>query len=352
MLNKISKKFTSLILILIISFSFFGCTSKSHPTSNSYKTITDQAGREVKIPEKIEKIYCTSPLGSVFIYSLCPEKLVAWNTKIPQKSLKYLTADIGKLPISGSLQGKKSGNIEEISKLNPDIIISMGDINDSTISGVEKFQKQSNIPFILVNGKMDKLPEAYKFVGDLLNEKDKAKKLALYCERTLKESKKTISTLKEDKKIKVYYAEGPKGLETYPEGSLHSEVISYAGGKNVAEFSSKSSSQNTISMEQIISWNPDVIVSNSNVFNDNSWNHISAIKQNKIYMIPSLPFNWFDKPPSINRLIGIRWFQSCLYPDLYNGDIKKDTKEFFKLFYHKDLSDEEVNDLLKTNISK
>lgn len=47
----------------------------------------------------------------------------------------------------------------------------MGDINDSTISGVEKFQKQSNIPFILVDGKMDKLPEAYKFVGDLLNKK-------------------------------------------------------------------------------------------------------------------------------------------------------------------------------------
>ncbi len=44
--------------------------------------------------------------------------------------------------------------------------------------------------------------------------------------------------------------------------------------------------------------------------------------------------------------------QACLYPDLYKGDINKDTKEFFKLFYHKDLSDEEVNDLLKTNISK
>lgn len=200
MLNKILKKFTSLMLILIVAFSFFGCTPKSEPSSSNYKTITDQAGREVKIPEKIEKIYCTSPVGSLFIYSLCPEKLVAWNNKIPEKSLNYLTSDMSKLPVAGSLQGKKSGNIEEISKLKPDVVISMGDINDSTISGVEKFQKQSNIPFILVDGKMDKLPEAYKFVGDLLNEKDKAKELALYCEKTLKESKETINNLKEDKK--------------------------------------------------------------------------------------------------------------------------------------------------------
>ena len=159
MLKKISKQFTILTLILLIVFSFSGCTNKTQTTSNNYKTITDQAGREVKIPEKIEKIYCTSPLGSVFIYSLSPEKLVAWNNKIPKKSLRYLNEDVAKLPVAGSLQGKKSGNIEEISKLKPDIVISMGDINDSTISWVEKFQKQSNIPFILVDGKMDKLPE-------------------------------------------------------------------------------------------------------------------------------------------------------------------------------------------------
>ncbi len=147
--------------------------------------------------------------------------------------------------------------------------------------------------------------------------------------KLLNPQKKLQIISKRIKKIKVYYAEGPKGLQTDPEGSLHSEVITYAGGKNVANFPVKHGSRNTISMEQIISWNPDVIVSDSNAFNDSSWKQISAVKQNKIYIIPTVPFNWFDKPPSINRLIGVRWFQSCLYPDLYKGDINKDTKEFF-----------------------
>ncbi|EJO5349489.1 ABC transporter substrate-binding protein [Clostridium botulinum] len=346
------KFFTSLILILIVSFSFWGCSPKSKPSYNSYKTITDQAGRQVQIPPKIEKIYCTSPLGSIFIYSLCPEKLAAWNNKLPPKSLKFLNEDVCKLPIAGSLQGKKSGNIEEISKLKPDVVISMGDINDLTISAVEKFQKQSNIPFILVDGKIDKLPEAYRFVGNLLNKQNQAEKLALYCEKTLNQSRENINNLKENKKLKVYYAQGPKGLETNPEGSLHSEVITYAGGKNVADFPVKHGSHSSVSMEQIISWNPDIIVSDSDVFNDSSWKQVSAVNQNKLYIIPTVPFSWFDKPPSINRLIGIKWFQACLYPNLYKGDIVKDTKEFFKLFYHKDLSYDEVNNILKTNISK
>lgn len=344
------KKLTGLLLSLILIFSFYGCSPKSTPTLNSHKTITDQAGREVEIPSKIEKIYCTSPLGSVFIYSLCPEKLAAWNNKLSEKSLEYLMPETGKLPIAGSLQGKKSGNIEEIANLKPDIVISMGDINDLTISGVEKFQKQSNIPFILVDGKMDELPEAYRFVGNLLDKKDEAEKLALYCEKVLKESEEIVKNIKDDEKVKVYYAEGPKGLETDPEGSLHSEVIKYAGGKNVADFPVKHGARNTVSMEQIITWEPDVIVADSNVFNDGSWEQLSAVKENKIYIIPSLPFSWFDKPPSINRLLGIKWFQSCLYPDLYKGNITEDTKEFFKLFYHKNLSDEEVNNLLKTGI--
>lgn len=66
----------------------------------------------------------------------------------------------------------------------------MGDINDSTISGVEKFQKQSNIPFILVDGKMDKLPEAYKFVGDLLNKKRKLKNLLFIVKKLLNHQRK------------------------------------------------------------------------------------------------------------------------------------------------------------------
>ncbi|EKN42254.1 iron chelate uptake ABC transporter solute-binding protein, partial [Clostridium botulinum CFSAN001627] len=52
MLKKISKQFTVLTLILLIVFSFSGCTNKTQTTSNNYRTITDQAGREVKTPEK------------------------------------------------------------------------------------------------------------------------------------------------------------------------------------------------------------------------------------------------------------------------------------------------------------
>ena len=33
-----------------------------------------------------------------------------------------------------------------------------------------------------------------------------------------------------------------------------------------------------------------------------------------MYQVPNAPFDWFDRPPSVNRLIGTWWLASILYP--------------------------------------
>ncbi len=45
------------------------------------------------------------------------------------------------------------------------------------------------------------------------------------------------------------------------------------------------------------------------------------------------PFGWFDRPPSVNRLIGVKWLASVLYGEDANYDIPRDTREFYRLFY-------------------
>ncbi len=60
-----------------------------------------------------------------------------------------------------------------------------------------------------------------------------------------------------------------------------------------------------------------------------------------------LPFGWFDRPPSVNRLIGIKWRASVLYGEDANYDIPRDTREFYRLSYHIDLSDEQLNQLIE-----
>ena len=63
--------------------------------------------------------------------------------------------------------------------------------------------------------------------------------------------------------------------------------------------------------------------------------------------MPNKPFSWMDRPPSVNRFLGVQWVANLLYPDVYDIDLAETTKEFYKLFYSVDLTDDQVSDILK-----
>ena len=46
-----------------------------------------------------------------------------------------------------------------------------------------------------------------------------------------------------------------------------------------------------------------------------------------------------DRPPSINRLLGLRWLAKVLYPDIDTGDMRAITREYYRLFYHVELDE-------------
>jgi iron complex transport system substrate-binding protein len=66
------------------------------------------------------------------------------------------------------------------------------------------------------------------------------------------------------------------------------------------------------------------------------------VKENKVYIIPKVPFNWFDRPPSFMRIIGLKWLLSNLYPAAYKSDFNKDARDFYRLFLNIELSQEEM----------
>ncbi|MDO8841609.1 MAG: hypothetical protein Q7V06_04740, partial [Methanocalculus sp.] len=65
------------------------------------------------------------------------------------------------------------------------------------------------------------------------------------------------------------------------------------------------------------------------------------------YLVPQSPYCWFDRPPGINRIIGIPWTARILYPQIFSDmDMTALTKEFYLKFYHYELSEDELNSLL------
>ena len=71
-----------------------------------------------------------------------------------------------------------------------------------------------------------------------------------------------------------------------------------------------------------------------------------AVREGRVHLSPILPFGWIDRPPSINRLIGLDWIAATFFPDTYAIDLRARTREFYQLWYHLDLSDDQLDTLL------
>ena len=70
-----------------------------------------------------------------------------------------------------------------------------------------------------------------------------------------------------------------------------------------------------------------------------------AVDGGRVMGTPQYPFNWFDRPPTVNRLIGLVWLAEELYPDIYEYDLSAEVTEFFKLFYGVEVTEEQISTL-------
>ena len=352
-----------MLMIFIMACTLVsGCApSTTTSTSQSTRTITDDAGRSVTIPVTIDKVYYTSPIGMIMVYCLAPEKMAGSSMQFSDKEKRYLLPAVQQLPYLGGAQMNAKINTEELVKAKPDVIFSIGPdpVSDSSISTADQLQQQLNIPVIVLDNDINKTEKTLTFLGQLLGAEERAAELIAYCNKTLQEVTDITQNIPDNKKLRVYYAEGPEGLATEPKSSPHGLLLNLVNTVNVADVAAKGGSgMSSVSLEQVLKWNPEVILAwgadrggaYDKILTSADWRNISAVKTQKVYEIPNYPFNWFDRPPSINRFLGLKWLTYTFYPELYKIDMVKEVKDFYKLFYHVDLSDQDARDLLKSSL--
>jgi iron complex transport system substrate-binding protein len=330
------------------------------------RTVTDMAGRQLTIPATIRSVYSTSPMGDILMYTLAPQRAAGVSVRRSADEQRFLLDSYAALPVLGGWYGKDTtGNPEVIIKAKPDIVLSMGQHANLDLSAVERRQSQLGLPVVMVGGELTRLDLIYRFVGALIGEEERAEVLASYCRRTLDEVGAAVATIPREERLRVYYAEGLNGLETDPQGSEHSEVLELAGGINAAVVPLvRGFGRATVSFEQLLVWNPQRIIvaldrgyadgagNYARVTTDPSWSTVDAVRNGKVYQIPSLPNGWFDRPPSANRVIGLIWLTNLLYPEYYPIDIRAKTREFYTLFYHKTLNDAELAEVLANALAR
>ena len=332
-----------------IACAIAGCLALAPASARS---VVESAGRTVDIPENIAKVFTAGPPASTLLYALAPRDMMGWVRAPRPEEKPYLMPAVRELPTLGRLTGRGDTlNLEQLLADKPDIIVDFGTIADTYKSLADRVQAQTGIPYLLIDGRFQNTPAAIRLLADILGVKERGEALAREAEYTFADIDGVLAKVPVDARPRVYMARGPEGLESGSRGSINTEIIERVGGVNVVEGLREKGGLVKTSLEQVIAWAPDTIVTLDKGFARGvaakaEWKPVPAVASNRVFFAPELPFGFVDSPPSVNRLIGLTWLSHKLYPTQSPGDLRTQVRAFFHLFYQVDPNDDELGRLL------
>lgn len=353
------KKWTALVLAVIMLLSLAACGTKDGNTEEKYpvRQFTDSLGREVEVPAQIDKVALSGPMAQIVLFALCPDKLVgisdAWSTEAEQ----YLDEKYFNMPQIGQLYGGKGElNLETLLDSGAQIVIDVGEAKSGIAEDMNALQEQTGIPFVHITATTETSGDAYRMLGDLLNMQEEAETLAAYCDKIYE---RTMSIADSVEKANVLYVTGDMGQNVIAKGSYHAEIFDLlANNSAVVDEPSAKGTGNEVSMEQILTWDPDVVIFSPDsiydtVTGDPAWQSVSAIQSGHYYEVPYGPYNWMGFPPSVQRYLGMMWLSKVLYPEATaQYDLFSDVHEYYELFYHCDLTQAQFDALVANSLGR
>ena len=304
---------------------------------NGKKVITDCLGRRVVIPEKIEKISAMHIYGAKMIFAMQLQDKAAFKLGIGDdfKNFAALDKEYAALPDSPA-QGNGSTITESLLALGVNVVLTNAN------NGPEEADTYANagMAAIAVRGEtFEEVYETAELLGFVFDKQDRAEELTSFIKGKMSQITDKTSKLPEDKKPRVLLC-GPAGVYTCASGEMfQDEMIETAGGINVGH-DIKGSKWAKINAEDIISFDPDIIVlSNSctedykqEVLSDPALKSLKAIQNGSVYIFPST-LGWWDFPLP-QSLLGISWLSTVINPELFeNIDIKALADEVYKFMY-------------------
>ena len=373
------KKLLALLLAAVMVFSLAACGAETpapaateapavteapaetetpaNPTEESAAetvSFTDSTGRAVELPANITKIAPSGPVATMILAAFAPEKLVCTGTNIGDDQAAFLYEGLSDLPMTGQLYGGKATfNLEELLATGAEVIIDLGDFKKSIADDLTALQEQTGLPCIFLEADLAHMADAFRSLGTILGKEERGEELAKLVEETMTMAAENSAKITEDQMVSVLYSSGSDPLGTNAEGSSQAQVLGIVGAKNavvVDEVTSKGGG-NMINMEQLYNFDPNVVLVTDAaaleiIESETAWQELRAVKDGKVYTVPTEPYCWLSAPPSMNMILGVWWLGNLLYPEVYDYDMTAKAQEIYKTFWNYDLTAEEAAAML------
>lgn len=324
-------------------------------SDQAMRKFADMLGRTVMVPHAsdIKRVaVLTSPQVQIMYIVGAQDKLCAMTaSQYRFKLFEKFYPRQAKIPAPRSHAA--SMNVEQLLAAHPQFCI-------GSSTDMDLVQKTTHIPTVRIDtgdppSKVFETRKAeVKMFGKIFGAEARAQKYTDYLDATLSMLKTKVGSLPVSQRKKIYLGFGSDHLTTYGGDTFMQYQIEAAGllnaAQNVTSTGGKEGGLANVNMEDILSWNPDVMVidtgSVQEIKKSPVWEKVNAVKNNRVYILPVGGFIW-NRPSCESAVLFPTWIAMMTYPEKFGSlTIQNEIKRYWKQILGFTLSDSDVHSIL------
>lgn len=311
------------------------------PSMASTRTITDAAGKQVAIPERVERVICSgSGCLRLLTYLDAQDMAVAVDDieirrrQFDARPYALANPQFKTMPIFGEFRGHD--NPELILSLEPQPQVILKTYTTSMGYDPDELQAKTGIPVVVLNyGDLGPLRpqffDALRTMAEVVGRQDRAEAVIEFFETRIAELAHRTADIPEDERPSVFIGgvafKGPHGFQStepvYPPFMfVNANHLAYDAGKAGSELH-----HSNVAKEQIVTWDPDMLFLDlatlqmgdkagglHELQTDPAYRTLTAVNQGAVYGL--LPYNWYTK--NYGSILANAYFiGKTLYPERF-----------------------------------
>ncbi|EJP75932.1 MULTISPECIES: ABC transporter substrate-binding protein [Campylobacter] len=314
------------------------------------RMVTDSEGKEVRIPDVVER---ATPMIGAFVQMSAmlgqQEKIISGASRLPPLMAKIFP----KIRTSGNQSGMLGSSVETLIASKTQVVF--GPVSMMFDENQIKQLNAAGIAVVRLDkfGTIGEIKSCVSKIAEILGGKSvqKAAEFNAYFDENVKYVQEKTANLKQKRSVlALNFNSG--NFSTIGANDIGAEYIKVAGGINLSSDMDPASFKisKTINEEQVVLYDPDVIITNSpegkaQIMKNASFQGIKAVKNAKVFVVPSGVYLWSVR--SAEGALQPLWLGKMIYPELFAElNLEQKTKEFYEKFYGYELSDDEVKNIL------
>jgi len=291
--------------------------------------VTDMMGHTVTVPRRVVRIATLSATATQLVFAVgAQDQLVvaSFGSAVKGKAMGAIYPRMNQVPEAGN---QNAANIETLLAARPDIVLAEEGpaLDQMKAVGLPAYAFSAEQP--------GQLTDAIRRIGVLTGHTAEAAASLDLLTAKMKEVADAVGAVEPARRLRVYVA-GTGIFKTFAGDFFQTFMVRNAGGVSVSE--QLTGGKVDVSPEQVLIWNPDVIILTSytqdtvsDVLANPKLQNVAAVRDHRVYVMPRYVVSWDMPVPE--SFLGTMWLADKLYPDQVRFDMSAEIAQFYRQFY-------------------